>query len=70
MMMTLRSCRQCRRPISRAIHASASTPAVDIYVNGARAPAGVTFARASASSRCPPVRPGGDAAGQLRRRSD
>ena len=37
----------------RAIHASASTPAVDIYVNGARALAGVTFGQASGFNAVP-----------------
>jgi len=37
----------------RAIHASAETPAVDVFVNGARALAGVTFGQASSFSTIP-----------------
>jgi len=37
----------------RAIHASADTPAVDVYVNGARALAGVTFGQASGFNTIP-----------------
>lgn len=37
----------------RAIHASADTPAVDVFINGARALSGVTFGAASAFSAVP-----------------
>jgi hypothetical protein len=37
----------------RAIHASADTPAVDVFVNGGRALAGVTFGQASAFAAIP-----------------
>jgi hypothetical protein len=37
----------------RAIHASAATPAVDVFVNGTRALAGVTFGQAAAFSAVP-----------------
>jgi hypothetical protein len=37
----------------RAIHASADTPAVDVFVNGSRALSGVTFGQASAFSTVP-----------------
>ncbi len=37
----------------RAIHASADTPAVDVFINGARALSGVTFGTASAFNAVP-----------------
>jgi hypothetical protein len=37
----------------RAIHASADTPAVDVFVNGSRALAGVTFGQASGFNTVP-----------------
>jgi hypothetical protein len=37
----------------RAIHASADTPAVDVYINGARALSGVTFGQASGFATIP-----------------